>query len=30
MRGANMEANNIQHFICKFVNRTRIILNYFL
>ena len=25
-----MEANNIQHFICKFVNRTRIMFKLFL
>lgn len=30
MRGANMEANNIRHFICKFVNRTRIMFKLFL
>ena len=30
MRGVNMEANNIRHFICKFVNRTRIIFKLFL
>ena len=30
MREKIMETNNIQHFICKFVNRTRIMFKLFL